>query len=166
MLGALLHSAGSMLDGLSEQVVGWTFPPVARAFEDSPWKPEDVLANSYCRRCGDSVGPGEATDSGCSTCGEGAELDGGIGDQFVRLGPYVDPLRTWVRAVKFNHWNDMGVALGRLLGEQLVRSGTIARNSTIVVPMPMPWFRRMYRGTDHARDIASGVRASLNVALV
>jgi predicted amidophosphoribosyltransferase len=132
---------------------------VARAFEDSSWKPDVANGGTYCRRCGDSVGPGEATDVGCGTCREGADLAGGIGDGFIRLGTYVDPLRRWVRANKYQRWNEMGFALGQLLGQQLLPCGLVEPHATIIVPMPMPWIRRMYRGTDHARDIASGVRA-------
>jgi predicted amidophosphoribosyltransferase len=157
---------GTLLDCLSEELVGWTFPPVARAFEASAWKPEDIRDGSYCRRCGDSTGPGEATGGGCGTCREGGELSGGIGDGFVRLGPYVDPLRRWVRANKFQRWNDMGLALGQLLATQVMESGMVEPASTVVVPMPMPWMRRMYRGTDHARDIASGVSSVIRAPLM
>src|SRR4029078_7603621 len=66
------------VDGLTEQWIGWTFPPVQRAFDDATWMAND--ATSYCHRCGDSVGAGEATAQGCATCRAGGELDGGIAD--------------------------------------------------------------------------------------
>ena len=36
----------------------------------------------------------------------------------------------------------------------------------MVVPMPMPWQRRLYRGIDHARVIAGGVAAELHAPLL
>lgn len=157
---------GSLFDNLSEELVGWTLPPVERAIEESQWKPDDVLGGVYCRRCGDSVGPGEANEQGCSTCREGAELAGGIGDGFTRLGPYVDPLRRWVRDVKYQRWNEMGFSLGQLLGDQMSRCKVVDSTASVIVPMPMPWIRRMYRGTDHARDIAAGVSAAFRAPML
>src|SRR5262245_4573962 len=62
------------LDSLSEDMLGWTFPPPAKAIAEAKWMPDDPHAATYCLRCGDSVGPGEATEQGCGTCREGAEL--------------------------------------------------------------------------------------------
>ncbi|MFQ5668740.1 MAG: ComF family protein, partial [Candidatus Binatia bacterium] len=36
----------------------------------------------------------------------------------------------------------------------------------LVVPMPMPWTRRVYRGIDHAHVIAAGVARSVEAPLV
>jgi ComF family protein len=154
---SLSVAIGGPLDSLSESLIGWTFPPPNTAIADSGWTPDDPLAATYCLRCGDSVGAGEATPAGCATCREGAELSGGIADGVVRLGPYVDTLRRWVLAVKYKHWDEMGTALGRLLGQQLLRSKLIDPARTVIVPLPMPWQRRWFRGIDHAAVIAEGV---------
>jgi predicted amidophosphoribosyltransferase len=157
---------GTWLDHISEDFIGWTFPPVQRAFDEARWNPDDARGTSYCRRCGDSVGPGEATSAGCATCGDHGELAGGIGDGLVRLGPYVNPLRGWVQAAKYQHWNEMGAALGERLGVQLQRAAMIESRETIIVPMAMPLVRRLYRGTDHARVIADGISDAIKAPVV
>jgi predicted amidophosphoribosyltransferase len=172
---------GAAVDALCERWIGWSFPPPARAIADARWRPDS--ARDYCERCGDSVGEGEATPDGCGTCREGAELSGGIGDGVVRLGPYVDPIRGWIRAIKFAGWDEMAETLGAALAEALrVRlndddagrssetdgdtpRGIIDRDRTLIVPMPMPWQRRLYRGSDHAAAIARAVSHSLNVPM-
>jgi len=148
----LKHRIGSSVDDVTEHWIGWTFPPVGRAMAEANWSPD--AAGDYCQRCGDSVGPGEATADGCATCRTGAELDGGIADGVIRLGPYIEPLRGWVQAIKYQRWNEMGEALGRLLGERIRVSGLVNLQEAIVVPLPMPWQRRIYRGVDHAAIIA------------
>ncbi len=156
----LRHGFGIGLDDFTEHWIGWTFPPVHRAIADAKWTPDD--ASDYCRRCGDSVGEGEATENGCATCRAGGELDGGIADGVLRLGAYVDPLRSWVRAVKYRRWEDMGSWMGRMLGERVGSSGLIDTSRVLVVPMPMPWQRRMYRGIDHTDLIAHGLARSVD----
>ena len=143
---------GSSVDDVTEHWIGWTFPPVERAIAEANWSPD--AAGDYCQRCGDSVGPGEATAHGCATCRDGAELEGGIADGVIRLGSYVEPLRGWVQAIKYQRWNEMGEALGRLLGERVRVCGQVDLQEAIVVPLPMPWQRRIYRGVDHSAIIA------------
>ncbi len=176
---SIMHRIGSSVDALTEQWIGWSFPPPSRAMADAGWRPD--ARTDYCGRCGDSVGEGEAAADGCGTCREGAELAGGIGDAFVRLGPYVDPLRGWIRSIKFHGWEEMAEALGRMLGDAVrqlmsderglipigerdesLRRSWLDLDRTLVVPMPMPWQRRVYRGSDHAHEIARSVGASLD----
>jgi ComF family protein len=157
-------SLGKFLDEFTHRWIGWTFPPAFQALDLSGWKPDS--ASAYCARCGDSVGVGEATVDGCSTCRVGAELEGGIGDRVVRLGPYVDELRDWILKIKYECWSEMGQALGQLLGGAVSESGAIDDpNRAIVVPMPMPWQRRLYRGIDHARVIAAATARELRAPL-
>lgn len=164
--GAIIPTFGGVLDAISEDLIGWTFPPPRKAIAESGWTPDDPRSATYCLRCGDSVGPGEATESGCGTCRDGAELSGGIADGVVRLGPYVESLRRWVLAVKYKHWDEMGEALGRLLGQQVMRSNLIDPSRAVIVPMPMPWQRRWFRGIDHAAVIAEGVSRELRSPVV
>jgi predicted amidophosphoribosyltransferase len=154
--------ACDMLDAFSEEVIGWSVPPPRIAMDDAAWQCERADSGTYCLRCGDSTGPGEATDAGCGTCREGAELDGGIGEGVIRLGSYVRELRRWVLMIKFLRWEQMGYELGVRLGHEVIRSQRIDPHHAVVVPMPMPWLRRLYRGTDHAQVIASGVAKAID----
>ena len=161
--GLIRPKVRDYLDAATELWIGWTFPPVARAIEDAQWHPDDRSA--YCGRCGDSVGVGESNESGCATCRQG-EMAGGIGDGVVRLGPYVQSLRQWVLQIKYDRWAEMGDHLGHLLAQRLRASHGIDVDKTVVVPMPMPWARRFYRGIDHAGVIAAGVARELRAPLI
>src|SRR5688572_22502295 len=103
-------SVRDYLDAAAEYWIGWTLPPVQRAIAEGEWQPDQP--DMYCRRCGDSVGPGEATAEGCGTCRRGGELPGGIADGVVRLGAYADPLSSWVPRIKYQRWAEMGSYLG------------------------------------------------------
>lgn len=160
ILSVIRERVVASIDDVSEQWIGWTFPPVERAFDDARFVPD--AAEDYCQRCGDSVGTGEATEDGCGTCRKGAELGGGIADGVVRVGAYIEPLRGWLQAIKYRSWIEMGEALGAILGEHVRASGLIDLERAIVVPMPMPWQRRVYRGIDHAALIAKAVARAID----
>lgn len=151
------------VDELAEYWIGFAFPPVRSAMADADWLPD--ARERYCGRCGDSVGVGEVTEGGCSTCRRGGELAGGIGDGVVRLGPHVGALRRWILALKYRRWAEMGGELGRVLGRQIEAADLVDMERAVVVPMPMPWQRRLYRGIDHARVIAAGVAEELRLPL-
>jgi len=139
--------------------LGYARPPVLRAMRDAGWQPD--APKQYCQRCGDSVGPGEWTPGGCARCRNASAP----ADAFVRLGPYVDELRDWILAIKYERWTSMAAALGKRLGEAVEQSRIIDPQRAVIVPMPMPWQRRLYRGIDHAHVIASGVSAQLGVPI-
>jgi len=151
-------------DQTTRQWIGWTLPPPDFAVADAGWDRDELGA--WCHRCGDSVAIGEATESGCSTCRDGAELDGGIADGVFRLGTYTDDLMHWVQQIKYARWREMAEHLGRELGRQIMASNRVEPERAVVVPMPMPWPRRLYRGIDHAREIAQGVAAELHAPIV
>ncbi len=156
------HAAqlGTWLDDVQQTWLGWSLPPAQRAIADAQWKRDD--ANSYCRRCGSSVGAGEATDSGCGSCrGKSIPVDA-----VIRLGGYTDPLRQWIPAIKYQRWSDMAELLGRQLGVALIESKLLDVSRCVVVPMPMPWQRRVYRGIDHALAIAGATAAELRAPLL
>lgn len=154
----------SHVDSVVEPWLEFALPPAKRAIEESQWTPDSSRA--YCLRCGDSTGSGEATEGGCSTCREGAELAGGIGDGVVRLGLYTDPLQQWIDGIKYLRWIDMAEALGRMLGSVVRESNLIEPRRAVVVPMPMAWQRRWFRGVDHAHAVASGIADELKCELV
>jgi len=152
--------ARTVFDELTEDWVGYTLPPVTRVIPEAQWTPD--ARNAYCHRCGDSVAPGEATQTGCGRCrGKPA-----IGDDFVRLGAYEGELRRWALRVKYMRWWAMGCRLGEELGQAVRRDTNVDADRTLIVPMPMPWQRRLYRGIDHARVLADGAARVLGAPVV
>ena len=139
-----------------ETWIGLASSPPARVVAASGWRPD--AREAYCPRCGGSVGPGEVTAEGCAAC----RLGGAIAHRVVRLGAYAGPLRRWVLEVKFGGAFELGTHLGERLGEAVRASGALGGVTPVIVPMPMPVTRRLYRGIDHARVIASGVARSLD----
>ena len=60
----------------------------------------------------------------------------------------------------------MAELLGRRLGVALIESKLLDLSRCVVVPMPMPWQRRVYRGIDHALAIAGATAAELRAPLL
>ncbi len=144
--------------------LGWSLPPTRRAIADARWQPDDP--QRYCGRCGVSVGRDEVTPRGCASCRGTNPATYCV----IRLGPYADPLGECVKAIKYRQWDQMGRELGRRLGTSIsaALAGPAGGGGAgyVVVPMPMPWQRRLYRGIDHARVIAGGVAAELHAPLL
>ena len=151
---------GAWLDDVQQTWFGWSLPPAQRAITDAEWERDEP--NSYCRRCGSSVGVGEVTKSGCGSC-RGRTF---AVDAVVRLGAYMGDLRQWIPAIKYQRWSDMAELLGQQLGVALSESTSLDVSRCVVVPMPMPWQRRIYRGIDHTLAIAAAAAAQLHAPLV
>ncbi len=151
------------LEAVERTWLGWSLPPARRAIADARWQPDDP--QRYCGLCGVSVGRDEVTPRGCASCRGTRRAT----DRLIRLGPYADPLGEWVKAIKYRQWDQLGRELGRRLGRSILAAlgGTAGGGGAgyVVVPMPMPWQRRLYRGIDHARVIAGGVAAELHAPL-
>ncbi len=144
--------------------VGWSLAPPERVLAEAAWQPD--APGTYCRRCGGSVGTGEQTSDGCGSCRDHVVNT----DRVVRLDAYRDPMRAWVRAIKYRAWAEMAECLGRRLGDGLYRAvrdgGAPDMNRIVVTPIPMPWQRRLYRGIDHARLIAESAAVAMGVPVV
>jgi predicted amidophosphoribosyltransferase len=178
----LIRWTADRLDETLDAWFGWSTPPVAlqwrtaTGFDPIPNGPtgltgDEILSHHKpgglrdindvaCWRCGRTVGPCEVTESGCSAC---RSVRSAI-DATIRLGPYADDLAVWIRRLKYGGDWPMGLSLGRLLGERVgARLGDPARLPAplVVVPMPMPWGRRLRRGIDHAWVLARGVAAGV-----
>lgn len=155
-----IGDAAVHLDAVADYWLGSALPPAGRVIADADWERDEPEA--YCRRCGDSVGPGEVSPTGCGSCRGKPPLADGI----VRLGSHTGELRRWILAIKYRpRWTQMAELLGRHLGDAFAESGLIDPSRAIIVPMPMPWQRRLYRGIDHARVIAAAVAGRLKVPL-
>lgn len=100
-----------------------------------------------CLACG---APGTA--AGCGVCrGRGVDHDG-----IVVLGRYEGELREAVLRAKRPAARDIAVALGRLLHSR--HAETIAGwGVDAVVPVPMHWRRRLFRGGSTADTLAASI---------
>jgi len=150
-----------MLEELVRTWIGWSLPPAERAIAESGWQPDGSAG--WCPRCGGSVGEGEVNvevAKGCASCRNGPA----VADVVVRLGAYRPPLSQWVVATKYQRWSEMAESLGTRLAEAARRAGAPRPGRpTIIVPIPMPLARRIYRGIDHARELADAAGRSLKV---
>ncbi|MDP7004764.1 MAG: phosphoribosyltransferase family protein [Phycisphaerales bacterium] len=68
-----------------------------------------------------------------------------------RLGKYEPPLSDCIIQGKYSAWVGILELLGELLGTRI--KGCVPPNS-VVVPVPMPPFRRFFRRIDHSAEIA------------
>jgi len=160
LLRRRIDGAVVYLDAAADYWLGSALPPAEQVIADADWEPDESA--SYCGRCGDSVGPGEATETGCAACRDRPP----IADSVVRIGPYSGDLRRWIMSIKYQQrWVEMAQALGERLGQAVAGSGMVDPDRTVVVPMPMPWQRRLYRRIDHARVIAAALARQLQVPL-
>ena len=138
----------SRVDHLVERGIGLARPTIADM--DQVWPSETAFRT--CRRCGQTPGPGEETASGCASCrGKTSILDG-----VITLGPFEGVLADGIRALKYQgRWE-----LAEVLGGHLARAtesyfqSKLPPERMVVVPMPMPIWRKLERGVDHARLVA------------
>jgi ComF family protein len=154
-----VHRDRPTVSALVEAWLGLSRPVAGDAIERARFAPDPF--ESYCARCGESTGPGEAMPDGCGEC----RRKPAIADRVIRLGRYDPPLKEWISAIKYEGWTEMGEVLGALLAQRIAASRSIEPAKTIVVPVPMPWQRRLYRGIDHARLIAEGASRHLHLRL-
>lgn len=108
---------------------------------------------AYCHRCGRSVGPGEATETGCGGC-RGEKL---AWDRVLRLGEY-KTLGRWIVDMKFHGaWS-----WGPWLGEKLADAARGAVDGqTVVTHVPLHWRRRWGRGYDPSHLMATAMAAGM-----
>lgn len=150
----------SRLDRFIELGIGLARPTVAEMAD--VWCAQ--RASRACERCGQMCGIGERTPSGCSSCrGISRILDG-----VITLGTFSGLLADGIRALKYRgRWELAGV-LGEHLGSavETFLLKDLPRREWVVVPMPMPFWRRMERGVDHARLIADSMGSKLGMSVL
>lgn len=121
------------------------------------WTPDGP--DDYCPRCGATAGAHLSIADGCAAC-EGQSRPW---SRLIRLGEYAPPLSDWVQEVKFRAFRPLGSDLGVALGAVLARAirtaqveGELPRKlEVLLVPVPTSFRRRLSRGIDHARTLAS-----------
>lgn len=154
--------------------LGQTRAPFAERAREDGWVPDG--AGAYCPRCGVSCGSHEALDpdelgdgvpvddAGCPSC-RGRRLSW---HRLIRLGEYNGLLREVILETKFSRWRRLGYDVGRVLGEQFkpyLQRERIDPERAVLVPVPTPFWRRLWRGIDHTLALCRGVRDASGVGI-
>jgi predicted amidophosphoribosyltransferase len=153
------------LDVAMKDLLSWAQDPPERCLQQLH---RELRPLRSCPRCGQTVGRGEWTMSGCGACRDADPLLDGV----IRVGPYRGALADQICAIKYGRRWELAGPLGRLLARRLrrrlIRSGgaPLVRSNWVVVPMPMPRWRRWHRGFDHARLLAESLAKELQLPLM
>lgn len=159
------RNSSSLMDQLIQQWLGHSqAPPELGLVELLRQRPK----SRCCPRCGQGVGSGELTETGCGGCrGKGPILDG-----VIRVGAYRGVLAELICSLKYSGRWELAPGLGRLLAHR-VRAGVgrmklpaLVESDWVVIPMPMPGWRRWHRGLDHARLIAESLAEQLGLPVI
>lgn len=103
----------------------------------------------YCLRCGSSLPPAFTTLRGCWRCKHRRLYYAGV----THLGKYDDDLRRAVLQAKNAQREMLAVAMTELLWQK--RADDLSSfQPEVVVPVPMFWARRLFRGANSAEVIA------------
>jgi predicted amidophosphoribosyltransferase len=167
--GSGARSVGRALGYIERAVIGLDLPTISDALDELRYEFDTAAdASRVCPVCGQSVGPGETTPSGCASCRDRRPP----ARRTVRLAEYGGSLAGRILQIKHLRWHAMAFALGRLLGERILGTTQLGHGragspsgaggsdwSTVLVPIPMPFIRRLCRGIDHTHEIARGVRS-------
>ncbi len=142
---------------IEESVLLLTAPPVQRALAEAGLPSTDRL--SRCPRCGCLLGEQEL-EPVCEVCRTSPPTWAAL----VTLGSYADPLSGIVRQTKERPWPELGLAAGKILGEQVrirLASAGLKDALVIVIPVPTSRVRVVLRGIDHPVTIAKGLMRGL-----
>jgi ComF family protein len=114
-----------------------------------------------CPRCAATVGPFANVDEGCPACREEGFAFAGA----VRLGIYDGAVREVVLRLKQGH----NEGLTGLIGEAWAAyAGARLRDlgATVVVPVPLHWWRRWQRGYNQSETLARALARALGLPCV
>jgi ComF family protein len=118
-----------------------------------------VAAAASCPRCGATV----VGDNAAGQCPRCRDLRLHL-DCVVRLGIYQGALRTAVLRIKRPDERSLAVALGDLLARS-TEARLAALKPDVVVPVPMHWTRRAWRGGNSPDAIAQRLAGALGVPM-
>ena len=83
-------------------------------------------------------------------------------DEARSIGVYDGPLRGAILKIKHSQYEPLATALGCQLAEQL-RQRPFTEPCDLVIPVPMHWLQRVWRGTSTAHTLARAVARSLGL---
>ena len=149
----------SAIRSLERGLIGFALPPPDEELSESGWAPDPP--GGWCLRCGSGQPAASRSSRGCPEC-RGRRLPF---DSIVRLGTYHEPLDGWLLRIKRRRWHAMAEVLGDLLAVQC-RAVWGTTPVDAVVPIPMPFLRRTWRGIDHAAMLAGRVAKTFRVPVV
>jgi ComF family protein len=113
---------------------------------------------SICPRCAGTIGPFAMIDGRCHAC----RNESFAFEQVLRLGRYDGLLRQVVLRLK----NQRGEGLAELLGECWAKEASprfAALHCDSVVPVPLHWRRRWYRGYNQSAALCRGLATCLGL---
>jgi ComF family protein len=116
-----------------------------------------AASKSVCPRCALQIGPFGDLRGGCASC-----RDRSLGfDASFAMGPYEGALRELCLLLKheYNAW--LAPRLSDLLLEARRDAFSILPSDTVVVPVPLHWWRYWQRGYNQAEALAEGVAKRL-----
>jgi len=109
----------------------------------------DAHDHPRCYRCGATL---DCAAPDCPWCRK-YELQF---DQVLALNEYVDPIRSIFLRLKRPRGDALSTALGRLLAQRY-RDQLAELQPQLVVPVPMHWRRRIWRGTNNTDILAHAI---------
>jgi ComF family protein len=117
--------------------------------------------SAACRTCARPLAPlPPGSEAGrCGAC----LADPPAFERLIALWRYEEPLRSVVEALKFGRLDFLGAHFARALGGELARlrseTGWVAPE--LVVPVPLPWPRRLARGFNQTELVSGPLGAAL-----
>lgn len=111
-----------------------------------------------CPRCASPVGEFAQIDLGCARCHRETFRH----DEVIRLGAYAGALRDVILRIKFGRDESLGEAIGRLWAEH-AEARLRPINANVVVPVPLHWRRRWWRGFNQADVLGEPIAARLGL---
>jgi ComF family protein len=111
-----------------------------------------------CPRCASTVGPHVFLQDGCSECRPYSLHFAGA----LRLGPYVGLLRELIPRMKYLTGDGLAEALG-LLWARHAEASFRGLAVDAVVPVPLHWRRRLWRGYNQSEAVARALADQLRL---
>ncbi len=124
-----------------------------------PCREKFIDTSPACDRCGCRRPPDGAPEV-CSHCRQWHPKF----ERVFRLGSYEGELRRAVLRIKRTHERALAIALAEILGEAFAARFS-QQPPDVVIPVPMHWTRRIWRGTNSPETIATRLASRLNIPL-
>ena len=113
-----------------------------------------------CSRCGSTIGPHAGGSDGCVRC----RKESYAFERAVRFGPYTGLLRALILRMKQPGGEPLAEAVGESWAElrfPILRS----LRPSLVIPVPLHWYRRWQRGFNQSELLAGAIARRLQVPM-